>query len=460
MSAFVQRFRNGDIFPWERDFTREALNVAVPIVIQTLFMALMHILDNVMIGRLGEVELAAVTQANRVTFLFQLVIFGLASGTSTLVAQYWGKQDLQGIHAVMGLALCISLGAAVCFLIPCMLFPRTLRRLLLEEEAAVTAGAQYLPIIGIGYLFTAVSQCLVTVQKSTEQARLPMVAGITALFVNTFLNYCLIFGNLGFPRMGVRGGAVATVVALFVEMSIVFLAGRFLHLATDARLSSLIPRSGAFVKKYLSVAFPVILNEGFWSLGMVMYSVVYGHMSTGAVAAMSIFNTVEQVSYATQRGVTHACAVLVGKRIGAGREEEARRTSRRMLAAGVPSALLAGALLIALSGPLISLFNVSAQAAADARSLVAVSALTMLLSQFASLLVVGVLRAGGDVKYSLVLDVGTVWAIGVPLVALSGLVLGWPIHMVYLMSRLESVVKVLFGFWRLRSGKWIHNLVR
>ena len=122
--------------------------------------------------------------------------------------------------------------------------------------------------------------------------------------------------------------------------------------------------------------------------------------------------------------------------------------------------LLAGALLIALSGPLISLFNVSAQAAADARSLVAVSALTMLLSQFASLLVVGVLRAGGDVKYSLVLDVGTVWAIGVPLVALSGLVLGWPIHMVYLMSRLESVVKVLFGFWRLRSGKWIHNLVR
>lgn len=107
MSAFVQRFRNGDIFPWERDFTREALNVAVPIVIQTLFMALMHILDNVMIGRLGEVELAAVTQANRVTFLFQLVIFGLASGTSTLVAQYWGKQDLQGIHAVMGLALCI-----------------------------------------------------------------------------------------------------------------------------------------------------------------------------------------------------------------------------------------------------------------------------------------------------------------------------------------------------------------
>lgn len=460
MRAFIRQFKNGDVFPWERDYTREVANVAVPVIIQSLFMALLHIVDNIMIGRLGETQLAAVTQANRVTFLFNLVIFGLSGGTSTLVAQYWGKRDLQGIRSVMGLSLCLSLVAALLFFIPCVLFPANIMRLFLNDAAAIEAVVQYLPVIAFGYLMIAVAQCFSTVLKFTEQARLPMAGGIISLVINTFLNYCLIYGNFGFPCLGVRGGAIATVTATAVEMLIIILCGYGFRFATAAKPSELIPRSLSFAKKYLSVAMPVILNEGLWALGMVMYSIVYGRMGTGTVAAVSIFNTVEQVALSTMRGLTSACAVLVGKRIGAGEERSAYHTAKRMIYAAVPSGIFGGLVLLLAATPMAGLFNVSDKVLADAKALIRICACVAWMNQLAGLLVVGVLRSGGDVKMSLYLDVGTTWIIGVPMVALGGLVLGLEIPQVFLMAQLESLVKILLGLWRFKSGKWIHNLVR
>ncbi len=460
MNKLLKPFRNGDILPWERSFSRELLRVAIPIVIQSLFTALLHIVDNIMIGQLGEIELAAVTQANRVTFLFQLVIFGLSGGTATYVAQFWGKRDIKGIRSVMGLSLCLSLVSALLFFVPCTLFPEAIMRLLLKDEAAVRAAAEYLPVIAVGYLFIAIAQCFGTVQKSTEQTRLPMVGGIAAIMVNTALNYCLIFGNFGFPRLGVRGGAIATVIAILVEMSMVIGFGYVYKFATAAKLSELIPRSLAFAKKYLSVAMPVIINEGLWSLGMVMFSVVYGRMGTGTVAAVSIFTTVEQVALATMRGLTNGAAVLIGKRIGAGDEKDAYRTARRLLFAGVPSGMFSGLVLLLVSVPLTSVFNVSPEVLADAKTMVRICACVIWMHQIAGLLIVGVMRAGGDVTMSLYMDVGPTWLIGVPVVAICGLVLKLPLPFVYLAAQSETLVKVFLGLWRFRSGKWIHNLVR
>ncbi len=460
MSDFFRQFRNGDVFPWERDFTREFFGVAVPIAIQSMFGALLHIIDNIMIGQLGEVELAAVTQANRITFLFQLTIFGLCSGTATYVAQFWGKRDIKGIRQVMGLALCLALVSALLFLVPAMVAPRFLMGLLLNEEATIGAAVQYLPTISLTYIFFALTQCYATVQKSTEQARLPMFGGILALITNTFLNYCLIFGNLGFPRLGVRGGAIATVIAAAVEFLIVVIGGYVARFATAAKLSELIPRSAQFVKKYLTIVLPVIANEGLWSLGIVMYSAVYGRMGTGAVAALSVFNTVQQVALATMRGLNNGAAVMVGKRIGAGDEQAAHHTAKRMLFSVLPSSVFSGLLLLAVSVPLTALFNVSGEVLRDARTMIYLSAGLLWLGNLAGLLIVGVMRAGGDVKMSLYVDAGSAWFVGVPLVALAGLVLKWPIAYVYLVSTMESVVKASLGLWRFRSKKWIHNLVR
>ena len=460
MNTFIKQFRNGDMFPWERSFTREALRIAIPIVTQSMFMALLHIIDNLMIGHLGELELAAVTQANRITFLFNLVVFGLSSGTATYVAQYWGKRDLKGIRSVMGLSLSLSLVAALLFVIPCLIMPRQIIGLLLRDETAAGFAVEYLSVIVIGYIAAALTQCFATVQKSTEQARLPMAASITALLINTSLNYCLIFGKLGFPRLGVLGGALATVIAQMFELGIVVIGGYLLKFATAARFSELIPRSLSFARKYLAIAAPVILNEGLWSLGIVMYSVVYGRMGTAAVASVSIYGTVEQVAFVTMRGLTSAAAVLIGKRIGAGDDAGAQHTAKRFLYAALPSGLLAGVLLLAISLPLATLFNVSAPVLKDAQTLVRISASLMWINQLAGLLIVGIMRSGGDVNMSLLLDAGAIWAIGVPLVALGGLALGLSLPQVMLLSYIESAAKVILGLLRFRSGKWIHNLVR
>ncbi len=460
MSAFFRQFQNGDVFPWTRDFTRETFRIAVPIIVSSFFAALLHVIDNYMIGQLGVLELAAVTQANRITFLFQLVIFGLSGGTAAYVSQYWGKRDMKGIHSVMGLALTLSTLSALCFILPCVLMPGQLMSLLLKDQASVNAAAEYLSIIVLGYLAAAITQCYGTVQKSTEQARLSMFASITALAMNTFLNYCLIFGNLGLPRLGIRGGAIATVIAQFTELLIVVIGGYIYRFATAAKLSELIPRSFAFAKKYLAIAMPVIANEGLWALGVVVCSAVYGRMGTEAVASLSIFNTVQQVAMVGMRGITVAAATLIGKRIGAGDEDGAQHTAKRMIYAAIPAGIFTGLVLIFVCNPLTYHFNVSFQVAADARAMIWISAATAWINQMAGLLIVGVMRAGGDVKMSLYVDAGSIWIIGVPLVALGGLVLGLPVPLVYLVSNGEGIIKTWLGLRRFRSRKWIHNIVK
>lgn len=460
MTAFISQFKNGDIFPWERGFTRDVARVAIPVAIQSLFMALLRIVDNLMIGQLGEIELAAVTQANRVTFLFNLTVFGLSGATAAYVAQFWGKRDVRGIRSVMGLALCLSVLAALLFLIPCTFFPQRIMGLLLHDAAALEAAMRYLPVIAFGYLMTAVSQCFSTVLKSTGQAKLPMAASITALLTNTFLNYCLIFGNFGFPRLGVRGGAIATVIATAVELTLVVAGGYIGKFATAARLSELVPRSLAVAKRYLAVAAPVILNEGLWALGIVLYSAVYGRMGTGAVAAVSIFDSVQEISLSTLRGMTQACAVLVGMRIGAGDERGAYRAAKRFLYVAIPSGAFAGLVLLFVSMPIASLFSMSDKVLRDARTIICIAACFAWINQLVTVLVVGIMRAGGDVKASLYLDVGATWLIGVPVVALGGLALGLEIPYVYLLAQFESIAKAALGLVRFRSRKWIHNLVK
>ncbi|MEG0767674.1 MAG: MATE family efflux transporter, partial [Clostridia bacterium] len=214
-----------------------------------------------------------------------------------------------------------------------------------------------------------------------------------------------------------------------------------------------------FVRKYFRITTPVVANECLWSMGIVLYSVVYGHMGTATVAAVSIYNTVEQIGFAFIRGVVHTCAVLVGKRIGAGDEQDANLTARRMMVAAVGIALFAGALLAASSGWIVQIFNVSENVRSAARALICINAAFMPLNALNTVIIVGVMRAGGDVTCSLLLDAGTIWVIGVPLVALAGLGLGWSITAVFLLAQVENAVKLTLGLLRLRSGKWVHNLV-
>lgn len=451
---------NKKLFHWEPEFTRMVVRLAIPIAIQSLVAALMHIVDNVMIGQLGELEMASVTQANRVTFLFQLTMFGVVGGASVFSAQFWGKKDIAGIRRVLGLALMAAGSIALLFALPGIFMPEQVMGLLLKDKTAAQMGARYLRIVAIGYLFQAVSQVYAAVQKSTEQVRLPMAASIVAIVTNTLLNVVLIFGKLGFPKLGVEGAALATIIGSALELIMVVVGGYLRKMATAARPSELRVPSQEFVRRYFKVALPVMLNEGFWALGILMYSVVYGHMGNDTVAAVSIYNNVEQLAAVVLRGMTHACAVIVGMSIGAEREDEAQLHAGRMLLGSMAFAQITGLIVILCSSPIVAMFNVMPSTAASARQLIQLYGCFIWLGAANTVLIVGIMRAGGDVKFSMWLDAGLVWALGVPLVALGGLVFQWPITYVYLLTQVENLAKVVIGLWRLRSRRWINNLVQ
>ncbi len=453
---------NTSILRWERDFTRTVVRLAWPIMVQSLVSALMYILDNAMIGQLGEAELAGVAQANKVSFLVIIILFGLVSGSSIFTAQFWGKRDLVGIRQVMALSLMVAAPVALLFVAASMIAPDFIMGLLIQNQgsaAAAQAGAAYLRIVSLSFLVNSLVMVEEATLKSTEHVRLPMVASMVAIVTNATFNYLLIFGKFGFPRLGIRGGAIATLMGVSLQL-LLMLAVSYKNQYPNAlrpRDLRLPPRD--VVSRYFKTVAPVLVNETLWSTGIVMYSVAYGKMGASAVAAMSIFSNVEQLAFVALRGMSSACSILIGKSIGADRMAEAQRDAKRFMAMNALIGVGVGILVILFAGNIAHLFNVSQETRDAAKQIIMIYGMTVWLQSLNNTQIVGIMRSGGDVVFSGVLDVIFLWCVSVPLVSWTGPVLGWPIARVYLMTFADNFLKFLVGLFRILSGKWRHNLV-
>lgn len=449
-----------DTFRWDRAFIRKLFLVALPIVVQNLVSASLHIIDGVMIGQLGDAPYAAVTQANRYTFVFQLFLFGAASGCGIFLNQFWGKRDVQAMRRVMGLCFRVTLTIALPFTLLAVLSPETVVGWFLPQGDSFGYAVRYLRIVAPGYLLTAVDVVYATCMKSSEETRVPMVAGICSILANTLLNWLLIYGHGGFPALGVEGAAVATLIsgalALMIDVSVSYL--RRLPSAfrwTDGRLPD-----RAFLKRFFRLVLPVVANEGLWSMGMTMYGVFYGRLGDAAVAAVGIFNTVDQLVFVAIYGIMNATTILVGGCLGGGDREGAWLTAKRMLFACVAVGIIMGMILLGTRGMLIGVFRVSEEAKAMADRILFISAFTVWLRAINSIIVVGVLRAGGDTVFSMLLDTTALWVVGVPLVGIAALMWGLPVYQVYMFTLVEEVIKASIGLPRFFSRRWMNDLTR
>ena len=449
---------NSSIFRWDKAFTRKFLLVALPIVIQNLVSSSLHIIDGVMIGQLGDAPYAAVTQANRYTFVFQLFVFGAASGCGIFFSQLWGKRDVKQMRSVMALAFRITLGLAALFAGCALLIPGRVISLFLPAGESANYAAAYLRLVAPGYLIFAVDTVFATCMKSAEQTRIPMLAGVSSILTNTFLNWVLIYGHLGLPALGVRGAAIATVLSACVSLTINVTASYAMRLPSAIRPSELGLPDRAFLRRFLRLVTPVVLNEGLWSMGTTMYGVFYGRLGDAAVAAMGIYNTVDQLVNVFVYGVMNASAILVGGYLGAGDRDGAWLTAKRMLAACVGAGAAVGVIMAFGRGALVGLFKVSPEAQAMALTILLEASLAYWLRAINSVNVVGILRSGGDTLYSMALDTSALWFIGVPLVGLAALVWRLPIQQVYLFTFVEEAIKATIGMVRFRSKKWMHVL--
>lgn len=415
--------------------------------------------DTVMIGALGERDIAASGLANQLFFLFMLILFGINSGSGIFIAQYFGKKDMKSIHKVQGISLITSCSIALVFTLGAVLFPKVILSIFSEDSSVVIQGSKYLRIVGLSYVINAISLSYAFALRSTRQAKIPMFISIIALLTNTILNYLLIFGKFGFPFLGIEGAAIATLIARIVELLFILSYVYSTKNILAAPFKELFDLSKEFVGNFFKIAIPVILNEGFWALGITMYSMAYARISTEAIATVQISSTVQNIFMVMNMGIANACSVMIGNKIGEGKQQRAIEYSKKFSFIAPIIGGLMGLLLILASPLILKAFSVRVETYNDAINVLRIIGLIMPIKAFNVVLIVGIFRAGGDTKFSLFLETGTIWLVGVPMAFLGALILKWPIYMVISLVMLEEVVKLFIGIWRFISKKWVRSVV-
>ena len=443
-------------------FYRGVVTLAVPIILQNLITTSLGLIDSFMVGALGEAPLAAVTLANVPVFVIQLVIFGLQSGSSVLISQYWGKGDVESINRVMGIGCYVAGAISVLFALAMGLFPRQLMGMLTDNPALVEIAAGYARIVGPSYLFNSLTGIYVGAHRSMGNPRLGLVVFTISMCTNTALNWVLIFGNLGAPRLEVKGAALATLISRVVEFAAmaVYAGGnrRF-----RLRLSCLIRPGREIVRKFIHYSGPVVFNEGMWGLGTSLYKVIMGHMegSTEILAARALAGNIEDICLVAIFAMAGTTGITVGREIGSGRDSgtvyqvgAAMDTLALFCGLGIGLVLLAATRLF-LAPVVYPLFRLSENAAGIATMMLTFTAAAMPLRAFNTTNTVGVLRGGGDVRAAMLIDILPLWCVALPLAALFGLGLRWGIFWVYVGVFMEQAAKLGAGVRRFRSRGWI-----
>ena len=441
-------------------YFRELIRLVLPIAAQNFATASLNLVGTMMIGQNGETAVAAVGLAGQLFFLLNLVLFGLGSGSAMFTAQLWGKHDIPNIRRVLGFCLSLSLAAAMIAAVLAIFFPERFLGIYSEDPAVIALGSQYLKIYGWSYFFFAVSFAYALILRSTGDVKLPVAVSITALMLNVVLAYGLIFGNFGLPRMGVEGAALAGLIARATECILLVGATYLRRSPIAAGLRELTRIDVAFFNKIFRPVLPVILNELLWSLGITTYNAIYAHIGTDAIAAINIFATIDLMALMLFFSITGGTSVMVGNRIGAGQPEAAHRDAGRSLGLVFVLAILTGAFVYSISGYVFALFKVDPQVIHFADRLLLVSCSFLWIRSMNAVLIVAIMRAGGDTRFALVLDGVIIWVLGVPMAALGAFVFHFPVHLVFLMAMSEETAKWILGVRRYFSRKWIHDLTR
>lgn len=443
----------------DKEFYRRLFIIALPIAMQSLITSSLNMLDTMMIGKVGELELAAVGIANQYYFLYSLLTNALAIGSGVLIAQLWGKKDTINIKRTLSKSLFYNVALTIGFMILGFLLPDKIMSLFSNDPALIEIGVHYLKIVVISYLFTSITFTFASGLRSIGNTKLPMWGSFIGLLVNVVLNAVLIFGLLGAPKMGIRGAALATLIARIVEfiivVGIVYTKIDILKLKFKDMFE--LPESlSATLNK---VTLPIFLNEACWAFGNITYTAIYARIGTSAAASIQICSTVMNLFMIVTFGLANASVVIIGNEIGANREYEAISASKKISSLSIKISIILAVILALLAKPIISFFNVSAEVKMASQYILYIYALILVFKIYNTVMIIGILRGGGDTTYGSILQAFTLWLIGIPLAAFAAFVLKLPVYYVVMFAMIEEIVKLFIMMSRFKSFKWIKNMV-
>ena len=433
--------------------------IALPIILQNLMQSTVNMLDTLMVGQLGSVEIASVGLGNQIYMLLNMVLFGISSGGAIFIAQFWGKKENSGIWKMEGVMFSFSMVIALIFTFASVFFPKFLIGLYSKDFQVIEIGARYLRIVAFSFPFFAMSFAFSMALRSTEHVKLPMVATMISLVLNAILNYLLIFGIGFFPSLGIVGAAIATCISRIVECFILFIVAYSKKYEVASSVKNLFSFTFFEVRKFIKIAFPVIINEAIWGLGTSMHSLIMGRTSTEAISAFNITGTISQITWVFFIGVGNAAGIIIGKKIGEGNETEARKYANTLSWFMPLMAIFIGLLLIPISKFLPFMFNVEANILVQAKMMLMILMCCYPLNAFNMCWVVGICRAGGDTVFAAIIDVCFMWIIAIPLAACVAYFTNVQPYIIYICLLSEQIFKAIVGFYRIKSGKWLHNVV-
>ena len=448
------------MFKLDKKFIKTLMLLAIPIILQSLVTASLNLLDNLMIGSLGENEIAAVGISNQFYMLYYYTIMGITLGAGIFMSQFWGKKAVTSIHKFLGISLVVGMISTIFFAILAFFFPEMIMKIFIDENIVIEQGVAYLKMVALSYIFTTISLAYAAALRSIGQTKIPMYGSLVGLVFNGILNYIFIFGKFGAPVMGVAGAALGTTVSRFMELAFILFIIYKNKNVVAGKISQLLDFNFDLVKRYFITATPVVFNDVMWIAGITAYFIAYSKLGINATATMQIANTINNVFNIFGIGIASASAILIGNKIGAGKEEDAKEDAIKISVFGVLIGIIIGIFFFFLSPFIAMLFKITPETYENLIFVLKVMAIILPLRFFGITQIIGVLRGGGDVMYAIITELVAVWLIGVPLSFIGAVYFNLPITIVYILVCLEEPFKAIATYPRLRSGKWIKNLVK
>lgn len=436
------------------------LSLAIPIMIQNLISTLVGTADTIMLGYVGQTAMAASSLANQYTFVIFCIFFGLATGTSVMVAQYWGKKDINTVERIIGISGKFAVIFAIIFTSLSLLIPQIIMKLFSADPETIEIGAQYLRIVSFSFIFMGISQTYTSALRSIGKIIFPSVVSIVSLCVNIFLNASFIFGFFGLPKLGVLGVALGTVCARFSEVILCLVYS--IKGEIKFRIKYLVTSAGILTRDFMKISFPAMGNDLVWGLATSVFTAILGHMGNDIIAANAVAIMVVNIGAIAERGFANATTVVVGQTLGANRIEDTKKYSNRLLLLTIIVAVIGCGIMVAIR-PLILKFyenKLTPTALSFLSTMIFMTTYRMIGEGINTCLICGCFRGGGDSRYGFIMDTIMMWLVALPLMALAAYVFKFPPIWVYFVMTLDEYEKMPFIFMHYKKYKWMKNITR
>lgn len=441
----------------KQSFFSSVCTLAIPVALQSMLQSSFSIIDQIMIGQLGEESIAGVGFAGKFTSIYSVIVSAVGAVAGIMLSQYLGQNNQKEVRRSFLANLLLSIGIGLLFTFPCLLLPDVIMGLYTRDEATRQAAGEYLKLISGTFLPMAGATMLSALYRCMEKPKLPLYASIAAAIVNTILNGILIFGKLGLPVLGARGAALATLISQWVNLLLML---------------AMLPRSGASLHapagqtlrlklnwcRYLGMLLPILASELLWSLGENVYAAIYGHLGTDAGAAMTLTNPVQGLLIGALCGLSQAASVIIGKRLGSGEFDEAYQAAKKLLCYGAIGSVILSALVMLLRPMYVQIYQISDRVMVLTQQILLAYALVAPFKVLNMILGSGILRSGGKTKYLLFIDTLGTWCFGVPLGLLSAFVWNLPVAQVYFFLSLEECVRFGISMIVFHRKNWMQCL--